>query len=117
MGLHNCTRTNGWIYAYCLLECDGMVTQCIGALASELYSSDLKQGWHAPIYIAYDDERDNLQRYTDDIFSNEEADKLYAGISVHWYEDTEVSPMVLTETHNKHPNKFIMMTQASNGNH
>lgn len=77
----------------------------------------LSKAGHAPIYIAYDDERDNLQRYTDDIFSNEEADKLYAGISVHWYEDTEVSPMVLTETHNKHPNKFIMMTQASNGNH
>lgn len=77
----------------------------------------LSKAGYVPVYIALDDERDNLQWYVDDMFSNEEANKLYAGISVHWFEDAEVSPMVLTETHNKYPNKFIMMTQASIGDY
>jgi glucosylceramidase len=77
----------------------------------------LSKAGYDPVYIAYDDERNNLQWYVDDMFSNEKADKLYTGISVHWYEDTEVSPMILTETHDKYPNKFIMMTEACFGNH
>jgi len=77
----------------------------------------LSKAGYMPVYMAYDGERNDLQWYIDSMFSNKTAKKLYAGISVHGYNDTIISPMVLTKTHDKYPDKFIMMTEISIGNH
>lgn len=32
---------------------------------------------------------------------------------MHWYDDTEMSPEVLTYVHNKYPDKFVIYTESS----
>ncbi|XP_012218749.1 lysosomal acid glucosylceramidase-like [Linepithema humile] len=75
----------------------------------------LKRAGYNPAYIAYDDERANILSYVEDVFRNKKANKLYTGISVHWYLDPIVSPMILTETHNRFPDKFLLITEVFNG--
>lgn len=44
-----------------------------------------------------------------------EASKYVSGFGVHWYQNIIAPPSVLTETHNKFPNQFILATEACEG--
>ena len=37
------------------------------------------------------------------------------GVAVHWYDDKTISPVVLDETHDMAPNKFMLYTEACSG--
>lgn len=46
------------------------------------------------------------------VLKDEEAAQYVSGIAVHWYNDF-VPVSQLSETHNRHPNKFIFGSEAS----
>ena len=49
------------------------------------------------------------------ILSDPDAAKYVSGIALHWYEDIETSPSLLTQTHQNHPDYFIFGTEACTG--
>ncbi|KAK6050245.1 hypothetical protein COOONC_12250, partial [Cooperia oncophora] len=65
--------------------------------------------------MALDDNKISLPRWADTIFDDSEAAKYVDGIGVHWYLDALVPATVLTTTHNRHPEKFILATEACAG--
>ncbi|CAD6194314.1 unnamed protein product [Caenorhabditis auriculariae] len=65
--------------------------------------------------IVSDDNRKNLPSWGDTIFGDSDAAKYVTGIGVHWYEDGQTPASVLTTTHNRHPDKFILATEACCG--
>lgn len=65
--------------------------------------------------MAYDDNRIWLPSASDTIFSDPNASEFIQGIGVHWYWNSLFSATRLTATHERHPTKFILPTEASNG--
>ncbi|GMT23318.1 hypothetical protein PFISCL1PPCAC_14615, partial [Pristionchus fissidentatus] len=65
--------------------------------------------------IGLDDYRIWLPAWADEIYSDPAASKFIAGIGVHLYMDTLAPLSTLTTTHEKHPDKFILATEACAG--
>ncbi|XP_071447388.1 lysosomal acid glucosylceramidase-like [Hetaerina americana] len=65
--------------------------------------------------LVLDDQRSFLSAWTDVLFSDEKASKYASGIAVHWYIDFLTPPVVLNTTHYKYPGKFLLYTEACNG--
>uniref|UniRef100_A0A1I7VFG0 Glucosylceramidase n=1 Tax=Loa loa TaxID=7209 RepID=A0A1I7VFG0_LOALO len=61
-----------------------------------------------------DDQRTQLPIWADVVLKDKEAAQYVSGIAVHWYSDF-VPVSQLSETHNRHPNKFIFGTEACTG--
>ncbi|KAF8375048.1 hypothetical protein PRIPAC_81477 [Pristionchus pacificus] len=67
------------------------------------------------VIIGLDDQRFMLPGWADVMFEDAEVSSYVGGIGVHWYED-EIYPIsALSHTHERHPDKFILATEASNG--
>ncbi|EPB74230.1 O-Glycosyl hydrolase family 30 [Ancylostoma ceylanicum] len=100
----------GWqtMYLSAAMERDFLKGQLGPALMSSPYSKDLK-------VMINDDQRYNLPEWADTILSDAEAAKYVSGIAIHWYEDQEVPPSVMTTTHQRHPDYFMLGTEACNG--
>ena len=49
------------------------------------------------------------------MFENSDAQKYVSGIAVHWYQDKYTPVNVLSVTHDKFPDKFILGTEACAG--
>ncbi|CAH1104381.1 unnamed protein product [Psylliodes chrysocephalus] len=49
------------------------------------------------------------------MFENKGTEDYIDGIAVHWYFDKISPPSVLDDTHNKYPDKFLIMTEACRG--
>uniref|UniRef100_A0A915Q653 Glucosylceramidase n=1 Tax=Setaria digitata TaxID=48799 RepID=A0A915Q653_9BILA len=62
--------------------------------------------------IIMDDQRSQLPIWADVVLKDKEAAQYVSGIGVHWYVDF-VPASQLSETHNRHPDKFIIGTEAS----
>ncbi|WP_411766681.1 glycoside hydrolase family 30 protein [Winogradskyella sp. A3E31] len=63
--------------------------------------------------LGYDQNRDGLNEWVDEMFKNEETSKYFAGTAIHWYESTyEVFPKALQYAHNKAPNKYLIETEG-----
>ncbi|CAB3410096.1 unnamed protein product [Caenorhabditis bovis] len=62
-----------------------------------------------------DDQRYNLPHWPDTILNDPMAAKYVSGIALHWYEDFIEPATVLTTTHNRHPDYFLMATEACAG--
>uniref|UniRef100_A0A914DS61 Glucosylceramidase n=1 Tax=Acrobeloides nanus TaxID=290746 RepID=A0A914DS61_9BILA len=62
-----------------------------------------------------DDNRDHLPDYPDEILSDTEAAKYVDGIALHWYSDYETTSELLSITHERHPDKFILYTELNCG--
>ena len=45
-----------------------------------------------------------------------DSNKYIDGVAMHWYDDTVVGPSVLNDTHNVDPTKFMLYTEACEGN-
>lgn len=65
--------------------------------------------------LIIDDQRINFPWYADQIFENELAKNYTAIIAVHFYWDKFTSASVLSVTHERHPDKDILMTEACVG--
>lgn len=65
--------------------------------------------------MAFDDQRIFLPGWADTIYGDSNASKYVDGIGVHWYLNNFIPATVLTTTHNKHPEKFILATEACAG--
>ncbi|KAF2880502.1 hypothetical protein ILUMI_25673 [Ignelater luminosus] len=62
--------------------------------------------------LIMDDSRSSLPWFVDRAFSYKDAKKYIQGIAVHWYGDETFPPKLLDVTHNRHPDKFILYTEA-----
>lgn len=62
-----------------------------------------------------DDQRYMLPDTADEILDDKTAASFVDGIAVHWYEDFLFSAQILSTTHEHHPTKFILPSEASNG--
>uniref|UniRef100_A0A0N5B0T4 Glucosylceramidase n=1 Tax=Syphacia muris TaxID=451379 RepID=A0A0N5B0T4_9BILA len=63
-----------------------------------------------------DDQRYNLPKWPLKVLNDTDASEYISGIAVHWYENFFLfPPSLLVETHNNHPNKFLLSTEACNG--
>eukprot|EP00164_Ancoracysta_twista_P004549 GFYU01006135.1.p1 GENE.GFYU01006135.1~~GFYU01006135.1.p1 ORF type:complete len:534 (-),score=199.34 GFYU01006135.1:26-1627(-) len=69
--------------------------------------------------IMMDDQRSHLPKWIDGVLSDPEAAQYVDGVGVHWYAAVEdYIPggfKKMTEAHNKHPEKFILPTEACEG--
>ncbi|KIH62099.1 O-Glycosyl hydrolase family 30 [Ancylostoma duodenale] len=74
----------------------------------------LKGKVNGPYYQSY---ATYLVRFVDEeaIFNDPEATKYVDGIGVHWYLNFLMPASVLTTTHNRHPDKFLLATEACAG--
>ncbi|RZC36652.1 glucosylceramidase-like, partial [Asbolus verrucosus] len=65
--------------------------------------------------IILDDQRSYLPSFIDTALKDNTTRQYIDGIAVHWYVDLFIPASVLTETHDKYPEKFILSTEACNG--
>uniref|UniRef100_A0A0K0EAP1 Glucosylceramidase n=1 Tax=Strongyloides stercoralis TaxID=6248 RepID=A0A0K0EAP1_STRER len=61
-----------------------------------------------------DDDRTFLPYWVDTVLEDEDAEKYIDGIGVHWYQD-EFPVSNIQKTYERHPNKYILATEACNG--
>lgn len=62
-----------------------------------------------------DDQRFLLPNWADKVLADELAAQYVDGIAVHWYLDYVTPASKLTKTHEHHPTKFILSTEACEG--
>ncbi|NNK40793.1 MAG: glycoside hydrolase family 30 protein, partial [Winogradskyella sp.] len=63
--------------------------------------------------LGYDQNREHLDHWVDEMFKNEETSKYFDGTAIHWYASTfDYFPEALRYAHNKAPNKYLIQTEA-----
>lgn len=63
--------------------------------------------------LGYDQNRDHLKEWVDDMYQNEATSKYFDGTAIHWYASTfEVFPEALQYAHQKAPNKYLIQSEA-----
>ncbi|XP_015440360.1 PREDICTED: glucosylceramidase-like [Dufourea novaeangliae] len=65
--------------------------------------------------LALDDNTDLLPGFINPLFKNQNASRYTIGTAIHWYADDKTSITVLDDTHDKFPDKIIIMTETSGG--
>ncbi|KRT82705.1 glycoside hydrolase, partial [Oryctes borbonicus] len=74
-----------------------------------------KSGYGNLNILALDDQRFYLPWFMDFVFKNPIARDYINGTAVHWYWDNLFPASLLTKLHNRHPDKFIIATEACKG--
>ena len=77
------------------------------ALQGSAITKDLK-------VMILDDQRVFLPTWVENVLSDPDAAKYVSGIGVHWYQNRFAGPALLTDTHYKFPDTFILATEACN---
>ncbi|MGB0522264.1 MAG: glycoside hydrolase family 30 protein [Flammeovirgaceae bacterium] len=63
--------------------------------------------------LGYDQNREHLKEWVDEMYKNDSTSKYYAGTAIHWYASTyEVFPEELQYAHQKAPNKHLIQSEA-----
>lgn len=63
--------------------------------------------------LGYDQNREHLDHWVDEMFKNEQTSKYFDGTAIHWYASTyDYFPEALQYAHNKAPNKYLIQTEA-----
>lgn len=63
--------------------------------------------------LGYDQNREHLNEWVDNMYRNEATSKYFDGTAIHWYASTyDVFPEALQYAHNKAPNKHLIQTEA-----
>ena len=63
--------------------------------------------------LGYDQNRDHLKEWVDEMYRDEASSKYMDGTAIHWYASTfEVFPEVLQYAHNKAPEKYLIETEG-----
>nr|WP_166382293.1 glycoside hydrolase family 30 protein [Polaribacter sp. 11A2H] len=72
-----------------------------------------KDGYGDKIILGYDQNREGLKEWVDEMYRSESASKYFDGTAIHWYESTyEVFPEALQYAHNKAPEKYLIETEG-----
>ncbi len=73
----------------------------------------LEEDGHEVKILGYDQNREHLNEWVDEMFRDEASSKYYDGTAIHWYASTfEVFPDALQYAHNKAPNKYLIQSEA-----
>ncbi len=73
----------------------------------------LEKDGHKAKILGYDQNREHLKEWVDDMYQNEETSKYFSGTAIHWYASTvDYFPDELQYAHNKAPNKYLIQTEA-----
>ena len=63
--------------------------------------------------LGYDQNRDHLKEWVDDMYKDEASAKYFDGTAIHWYASTyDFFPDVLQYAHHKAPNKYLIETEG-----
>lgn len=63
--------------------------------------------------LGYDQNREHLKEWVDEMYKDEESSKYYSGTAIHWYASTfEVFPDELQYAHRKAPGKHLIQSEA-----
>ena len=63
--------------------------------------------------LGYDQNREHLKHWVDEMYKNDETAKYYDGTAIHWYASTyEVFPEELQYAHQKAPKKHLIQSEA-----
>ena len=73
--------------------------------------------FNATKVMILDDQRFLLPAWADIVLGDPETASFVDGIAVHWYGDPFFPAEALTATHNHHPDKFILNTEACEGSY
>ncbi|XP_077483352.1 lysosomal acid glucosylceramidase-like [Amblyomma americanum] len=65
--------------------------------------------------LILDDQRVFLPYWANVVLADPDAAKYVSGIAFHWYWNHIRGPQVLTQTHKRHPSKFLLATEACEG--
>ncbi|XP_046610845.1 lysosomal acid glucosylceramidase-like [Neodiprion virginianus] len=84
-------------------------------VANNLGPTICKSKHSKTLIIGYDDATSGLVSYVNETFSNGLARKYIAGIAIHGYTDTSIPANVLDGVHEDYPEKFLILTEYSNG--
>lgn len=73
-----------------------------------------KAGWTPDNFtiMIMDHNRDLLPKWADTVLNDKEAAKYIKGVAVHWYGDRQANFDKLNQTHYRHPNHFLLATEA-----
>ncbi|MDX1332168.1 MAG: glycosyl hydrolase family 30, partial [Robiginitalea sp.] len=73
----------------------------------------LEQDGHDVKILGYDQNREHLKEWVDEMFREEATSKYFDGTAVHWYASTfEVFPEALQYAHQKAPEKHLIQSEA-----
>ena len=73
----------------------------------------LEQDGHDVKILGYDQNREHLKEWVDEMFREEATSKYFDGTAVHWYASTfEVFPEALQYAHQKAPDKHLIQSEA-----
>ena len=73
----------------------------------------LEEDGHDVKILGYDQNRDHLKDWIDNMYKDEASAKYFDGTAIHWYASTfEVFPEALQYAHNKAPDKYLIQTEA-----
>jgi len=63
--------------------------------------------------LGYDQNREHLNHWVDEMYKNDSTSQYYDGTAIHWYASTyEVFPDALQYAHQKAPNKYLIQSEA-----
>lgn len=73
----------------------------------------LEADGHKAKILGYDQNREHLNEWVDEMFRNEASSKYFDGTAIHWYASTfEVFPDALQYAHAKAPTKHLIQSEA-----
>ena len=73
----------------------------------------LERDGHNVKILGYDQNREHLREWVDEMYKTPATSKYYDGTAIHWYASTyEVFPEALQYAHNKAPDKHLIQTEA-----
>ncbi|MEM6864065.1 MAG: glycoside hydrolase family 30 protein [Bacteroidota bacterium] len=73
----------------------------------------LEEDGHQVKILGYDQNREHLKDWVDEMFRDEMNSRYYDGTAIHWYASTfEVFPEALQYAHAKAPNKHLIQSEA-----
>ncbi len=73
----------------------------------------VKDGLQDVIILGYDQNREHLNEWVDEMYRDEKAREAFDGTAVHWYASTyDYFPDQLQYAHNKAPKKYLIQTEA-----
>ena len=65
------------------------------------------------VILGYDQNREGLNEWVDEMYKDEASSKHFDGTAIHWYESTyDFFPKALQYAHEKAPNKYLIQTEA-----
>ena len=65
------------------------------------------------VILGYDQNREGLNEWVDEMYKNEASSKYFDGTAIHWYESTyDFFPKALQYAHEKAPDKYLIQTEA-----